>query len=146
MDSESHQMHTGLPFLTFFFPCRDLLITPNAKTTHNCRAGNWGCEDLNAACHPPVCSVQFHSLELDLLSHSGTRFSHSPYLSFAEPKSHALKSTATKVCFKHFYYYYYWSVYRLWRLINCNNPLERILHFIFNKKVRLLKSPNAASS
>lgn len=29
------------------------------------------------------------------------------------------------------------------RIINCSNSLESILHF-FHKKVRLLKSPNAA--
>ena len=29
-------------------------------------------------------------------------------------------------------------------IINCSNSLESILHFLFYKKVRLLKSPNAA--
>lgn len=108
------------------------------QKTQNKTAGNWECEDLNvalsqinAACHPPVCSVQFNLLELDLLSHSGIQFGHTPYLSFVEPNSPALKWTATKVCFKHFFNYYYWSVYRFWSLINWNNPLERILHFFF---------------
>lgn len=101
-----HQMYPGLQTVSLLFSLEDLLITFKKTAT----AGNWECEDLNvtlsqinAGCHPPVCSVQFNSLELDLLSHSGTQFGHTPHSSFGETNGPALKWKATKVCFKHFF-------------------------------------------